>query len=481
MARKVPQRKGRHKSRKADRLSAAERRERLLARQALWVARWVVLAKTLIESILGQEVDQILGRPKGKWGDRSDTSASAEVNAVCYGCKRRFRGWFSRNGTYPRTLACDGVVVELMVPRLRCACGQSVDMSFSVFAPYERISPELAARLREGIALGLGLTEVAEMMAPMNGGPLAKSTISAHVMKAEQLVEGLRTAKLKKVPPIVLLDGIWLTQMEPTGKRFTDAKGRDRPEMRRLKVGLLVAYGVDPQEGQWRVLDWERAEQEDEASWGRLLERLRERGLTGPNGLKLIVSDGSDGLAAALKLVDLGTGVKHQRCVFHKLRNVWKAVKGLLAGEQEKDEKKAREARRQRRLEVVRAAAAIYRGGDRAEVLRRRDEFVAKWQETEPEAVATLLRDFEQTIVYLEVAEEAAKRGEKWEHRYLRTTSALERRNRTIRKAIRQAVLSHSARGLDVRIYLALFRAGVLLSHKGDDWLDTLEKELAAA
>jgi len=221
------------------------------------------------------------------------------------------------------------------------------------------------------------------------------------------------------------------------------------------------------------VLDWERAAQEDQASWARLLERLRQRGVSAGRGLRLIVSDGSDGLAAAMELVDLGPGVRHQRCVFHKLRNVAKAVKAVAAGS--KDEK-----RKQRRA-VLQEAAAIYDGGDRAEILRRRDAFVVKWHAREPEAVATLLRDFEQTIMYVDVAVEAAERGEQWDRRYLRTTSALERLNRRLRRMVRQVVLFHAATGLEVRVYLILLEAGEMLMARGDQWLDILETELAAA
>ena len=478
MAGKIARGQKRHKHKKVDRLTRAERRERLLQRQEVWLEQWLALAKAFVETLLKSEVAELLGRPANRWGDRDEQVA---VRASCNQCQRKWRGWFRRNGTYPRTLVFEGIVVDLRVPRVRCHCGGTVDLSFSVFAPYARLSPELEERLREALALGLTLRQVGEVTAPTNGGPLAKSTLNARVLEAKRLVDAFHQAPFEQgqVPPVVLLDGIWLKAFEPTGGRFVDAKGRDRPRMQCKKVGLLVAYGVDPGTGQWWVLDWERAAQEDQESWGRLLERLRERGLTAEKGLKLIVSDGSEGLKAALELVDLGAGVKHQLCMFHKLKNIAKAVKGLL--EESQAPKAAKEAKRQRRQEVVRAAAAIYRGADRAEIERRRDEFVAKWQEQEPEAVATLLRDFDQTIVYLDVQAAAASRGEAWDVRYLRTTSSLERLNRRLRQMIRQVVLFHSDSGLEVRVYLTLLQAGEILIPKGEDWLEVMEKELAAA
>lgn len=472
--------KGR-KHTKVDRLTKAERRARLLERQEAWVQQWLVAAKVFVEALLNSEVADLLGRPARKWGDRGE---EVEVRASCNKCGRKWRGWFRRNGTYPRTLAVEGVVVELGVPRVRCHCGGCVDVTFSVFAPYARLSPEFEERLREVLALGLTLRQVGMVTAPRNGGPLAKSTINERVLALKQLVSAFHQAALEKVPPVALLDGLWVKVLEPleNSERFTDIKGRNRPRVRRKKVGLLVAYGCDPGTGQWWVLDWERAEQEDKESWGRLLERLRERGLSAENGLKLIVSDGSEGLAAALELVDLGKGVRHQLCVFHRLRNIGKAVKRLLReGQEARDEKEAKEARRARRREVVKDAAAIYQGNDRAEILRRRDEFVAKWQESEPEAMATLLRDFEQTIAYVDVRAEAASRGQVWDVRYLRTTSALERLNRRLRTMARAVTLFHSVAGQEARVYLVLMEAGEILIRKGEDWQVLVEDALAAA
>lgn len=470
MGAKVAQGERRHTHKKVDRLTRAERRARLLERQEAWMAQWISLVQTFLADLLNGEVADLLGRSAGKWGDRSEP---VEVQARCNQCQRNWRGWFRRNGTYPRTLAIAGVVIDLRVPRVRCHCGGSVDLSFSVFAPYDRLSLELEERLREAVALGLTLRQVGAVYASVNGGPLAKSTINARVLDVAGVSSAFHQGPLARIPPVVLVDGLWVRAFESTSETFVDAQGRQRVRVRRKKVGLLVAYGVEPTTGDWWVLDWERAAQEGQESWQRLLERLRQRGLTAEKGLQLIVSDGSAGLQAALEWVDLGVGVKHQRCVFHKLRNVAKAIKAALA---QSDEEK-----RTQRRQVLQDAAVVYQGTDRAEILRRRDEFVATWQEREPEAVATLQRDFEQTIAYLEVQAAALTRGERWEVRYLRTTSALERLNRTLRRLVRQVMMFHSDAGLEVRVYLTLLQAGQILIPKGEDWSDVVENALAAA
>lgn len=478
MARKIAGVGARGKHKKRDRLSKSERRAQQEQRRAAWVERWIAVAKGFIEALLQEDVARLLGRPVGEWGDRNE---QVEVSAECNRCHRKLRGWFRRNGTYPRSLTIDGIVVDLAAPRLRCHCGGAVDFSFTVFAPYERLSFELEDRLREGVALGLTLRQVGEMTAPANGGPLAKSTINERVLEVAKLVGAFRQETLERVPSVLLVDGLWVNLMVVTEETYTNKRGQVRKRMHRQRIVLLVALGVEPKTGEWWVVDWERAAQEDQAGWERLLERLRQRGLTSEKGLRLIVSDGSEGLAAALALVDLGPGVKHQRCVFHKLKNIVKVVKGVCAEGQAPNSKDAREAKRQRRAEVVKEAAAIYQGTDRAKVEQRRDAFVAKWHESEPEAVAALLRDFDQTLVYLEVRVAAAERGADWDVRYLRTTSLLERLNRTLREMTDRVVLLHSQDGLDARVYLLLLQAGAILIDQGADWQEVLEESLTAA
>ncbi len=86
-----------------------------------------------------------------------------------------------------------------------------------------------------------------------------------------------------------------------------------------------------------------------------------------------------------------------------------------------------------RRRSVLQEAATIWQGLDRATVRRRWRAFQTTWATREPEAVATIVRGFDATLAYLTALERGRERGEQWEPRYLRTTSALERVNRALR------------------------------------------------
>jgi hypothetical protein len=70
-----------------------------------------------------------------------------------------------------------------------------------------------------------------------------------------------------QVPPVVRVNGIWITVMFASGETQTDQAGRQRAVKHAKKVPILTAQGVWPATGQTRLLAWMRAEGEDASSW----------------------------------------------------------------------------------------------------------------------------------------------------------------------------------------------------------------------
>jgi transposase-like protein len=114
-----------------------------------------------------------------------------------------------------------------------------------------------------------------------------------------------------------------------------------------------------------------------------------ERGVRPEQGLQMVVRDGSGGLGEALALV-YGSTVLEQRCLFHKLRNVADKARSELKGEEK------REARKQ----LLEQASAVYQAESAVQARERLSQWAQRWRERAPQAVATLERDFEQTLVY---------------------------------------------------------------------------------
>jgi transposase-like protein len=468
LSKRVDRREKTRKRRYVERIQRRKEQRRLQAQVDAAIRQAI---RQAYEQVLRDEVTALLGRALSERRDLDDPTV---VGARCNKCGACYRREFSRDGTYKRSVLSLEAWVEIRVPRLTCNCGGVVDFEFVHLEPYNRFWFDLEERGRELAGLCVSLRDSVEVLAWRSGQPISIATLNKRVNQTAELTEAFHKGQFECVPTVVMLDGVWLKVLIPTDEEYLDKRGRRRKRQKLRRFPLLVAYGVDPNSGQRWVLDWERGEDEDQASWQKLLERLLERGLTVERGLKLFVHDGSAGLDKAFEVVWFGEGVERQRCVFHKLRNVGRDVVG--------DEGMTAKERRKRRGEVLKDAAQVYRGENEAEIRRRLAGFRAKWAEKEPKAVATLERDFDQTLAYLKVLERARTRGEAWRVECLRTTSPLERVQRQFRQKQRQLLISHSERGVDAAIELVIRHRGLALSSRAaEPWTQLLEEALLAA
>ncbi|MGQ9677631.1 MAG: transposase [Chloroflexota bacterium] len=459
----------RAKTRKQRRVNRKDRRQGQHSIQRQIDEAIADLVRQIIERVLQGQVTELLGRAKSQRRDLDDMTI---VEASCNRCGTRYRRSFYRGGYYERGLLTFQFWGKIKVPRLSCVCGGMVDIEFLPLVPYGRLWFDLEERARQLAALCISLRDSVEVLAWQNGQPLSIATLNRLVNEAAVLAEAFHAGPLERVPAVVMLDGIWLKVLEPTGEEYVDKKGRRRQRMKGRKFPLLVAYGVDPVSGERWLLDWELGREEDEQSWRKLLERLLERGLCAKKGLRLFVHDGSAGLEKAFEMVYFGVGVERQRCIFHKLRNVRRDVVG--------EEGMSRKARQERRGAVLADAAAVYQGEDEAEIRQRLAGFREKWVAREPKAVASLEREFDRTLVYLKVKERARRKGEDWKVECLRATSALERVQRHFRQKARQVVVFHCERGVLAGIQLVISHRR-LAGAVAMPWQRLLEEAILAA
>jgi hypothetical protein len=149
------------------------------------------------------------------------------------------RRW--RAGHYRRTLLLLYAAVRVRVPRLACRCGGTVPLAFATFGRYERSWADVQERARPLAGLCVSLRDQQELLAMDTHQPVACSTLTRWVEQAAPLAEALRAGPLGRVPPVVLLDGLWVKLMQPTGEHYRDRQGRQRRRRRRVRVPLLVA------------------------------------------------------------------------------------------------------------------------------------------------------------------------------------------------------------------------------------------------
>jgi len=297
--------------------------------------------------------------------------------------------------------------------------------------PYQRIGEAVDAQIQHWGHLALSLRQMRAELSHLYVGPLALRTLNQRL----HLLQGLDSQRAAAdVPPILQVDAVWVTLLRPNGKVRRDRTGRTRAVKGRHKVPIMIAMGVWPDSDRREILLWRRGESESAEEWVAFLELLEAQGIRGAQGLRLIIHDGGAGLCSALQTVWFDAA--QQRCLFHKLRNIARAIH-LPEGLTQKQ-------RRKQRRKILKDFHHIWAARRYQTMLQRYLTVVRTYRDTQPEAVAALRRDFRATVTYYALAAQFPD----WSRKHLRTTSRLERFNRTLRRRTRSANAYHSEAGL---------------------------------
>ena len=430
-------------------------------------ARVRYVVKRCIEEALEAEVTALLGR---EWYERREHGRRRRVPSRCKQCGSQYPQDFRRDGHYTRYLDTGWGRVEICVPQMECVCGGTVKVSFHTLRSRQRVWDDLEGEIRERYGWGMSLRWIKECLDARLGSSVGLRTMNERVRQVSRLIPGWREKPVDDVPPVVRVDGIWVTLMVDTEEVVQDRLGRHRRVKQRRKVPVLVAQGVWPASGRQEIVAWVVGQAEDEASWEALLTQMWERGILPERGFCLLVGDGSAGLEGARRTVYWD--VPFQRCVFHKLRNIWRDIivpEGV--------EGKAARAYKRR---FIRSAARIWQATAEKEARRRQRQFCRKWEARQPMAVATVRRDFEATVTFYRIQTTVASRGVVWPAHQLRTTSPLEREFRAFRRRFSEAVLFHSLSGLKAVVHQLLIRRTTSRANALPlTWQLTLERSLA--
>jgi len=106
---------------------------------------------------------------------------------------------------------------------------------------------------------------------------------------------------------------------------------------------------------------------------------------------------------------------------------------------------------------LLEQAAAVYQATSAPETRARLLAFGESWRSTQPQAVATFEREFEQTIQYYSLPG-MVREG-------VRTTSLLERTNRELRREFRQVGCFGSPQGAEVAVYIQVSHLNAQWAH----------------
>ncbi len=314
----------------------------------------VSAVQVLIEQVMREELEQCIG---ASWGE----------------CTPTRRGY--RNGSYTRDLVTPtGRIEDLKVPRDRAGAFHT-----QVFERYGRYEPEVAEALTDMFVSGTSTQKVGKVAEKLLGVAPSASAVSRLNQALTEQYDAWRVRPLLGHYRIIYLDGIHFTVRH--GAK-TDA------------TMILTALGVDL-EGSREVLALRACAEEDKDGWSCLLQDLRTRGVS---EIDLIVTDGHDGLLAAVSALFPAT--LRQRCLVHKQRNVMNAIP------------------KREQQEVASELTGIWKQEKKEDALLNLAAFKAKYQKRYPEAVRSLMEDEEHLLTFYAFPPVM--------HRYIRSTHAIE-------------------------------------------------------
>jgi len=310
--------------------------------------------RLVLEDVMREELDALIGVG---WGESSPER----------------KGY--RNGFYTRDLVTtSGRIEDLQVPRDR-----EGQFHTRVFERYRRYEPQVAQGLTEMFVAGTSTHKVGEVAETLMGVTPSASAISRLTGDLEQQFTAWRERALQRHWRILYLDGIHLS-----------VRHGDQAD----STVILTALGVD-MAGNKEVLALRACAEEDKDGWLSLLEDIRRRGAT---QIDLIVTDGHDGLLAAVR--QLFAATPRQRCLLHKQRNVLNAVPRRVS------------------RDVATELAGIWAQPSKQGALTQLAAFKAKYGQLYPEAVRSLVEEEEKTMTFYDFPQTM--------HRYIRTTNAIE-------------------------------------------------------
>ena len=354
----------------------------------------------------------------------------------------------TRSGCYRRALITQyGCIADLRVPKLRKGNG---NLEWQTISRYERCWGPFLDQQVMNYCLGLSLRDLQESMYVTLGEVLSVASCNRIVASMGQRAEAFKTQPLAAHPPMLLVDGMWIKIAYPSGKMTVDSQGRRRAVKRQQKRVMRSALGVWP-DGHWAIVHWQIAAGENATTWTTFFGQLSAKGLT-EETTKLVVSDGAQGLESALAYQF--HGVPHQRCVFHKIKNIADHLlySALEVDNEARDDQARRKAKTARKQAILADAGMMYTQKTEGDIRAQAEVFRETWQEREPKAVANFFTDFDTTFAYLRV-DFPASLGI-----LIRTTNRLERFHKEMRRKQRDIGMFQSEAGCEAIWYLLTTR-----------------------
>lgn len=326
-----------------------------------------------------------------------------------------------RSGYFTRqVLTSFGAIPSLHVPKLRTG---NRARAWRILQRYQQAMPTVLDKLCYLYTMGLSLRDLEEGLYVLFGHVLSRGAINRVTLAAQSPMDAWHTQRVTDTPPVVIIDGVWVSIQYPTGETWIDRSGHERYRVHAQERVILAVLGVWP-DGRHQLIHSSIATAEDAASWHAVWQTLCARGLDAAQ-VQVVVSDGAKGVLAAMQQ-EL-PHARLQRCTVHKVRGFTQYLRytDLPTVDADGSPLSRDAARHQRQQAMKTAALAIFDAPTRAEAEGRLQTFIATWQPLEPAAVRNFTFGIKRCFTFYQL--DAAL------HRLVRSTNLLERFFREVR------------------------------------------------
>lgn len=289
-----------------------------------------------------------------------------------------------RNGHKPRTFNTRLGKLGFEVPQVR----GTEPYRPMFFERWQRSERALLATCAEMYFMGVSTRKVSRVLEEMGGFSLSAATVSKVAAELDEKLTEFRSRPLgEREWPYLIVDA-----------RYEKARHAGRIVSR----AVLIVAGVHD-DGRREILTWRVAESESEQTWLEVFGELKRRGL---KGVELVVSDGHEGIRAAVGR--MFPEAAWQRCRVHFMRNA-------LNKASYRDEKV-----------LARELRAVFKLTERELCLQAADEIAHRWGKRYPKLARQIEEQFEQCLAILEFPATHRRR--------LNSTNILERVMREVKR-----------------------------------------------
>jgi len=312
----------------------------------------------------------------------------------------------TRKGSYERFFTTTFGTTLIKIPRTRRS---KIDIKYSLFDKYQRRQKKFDNMIVLSMILGLSTRKQRKFFKAFIGDSVSHATASRLIGTLEDNLKEFRTRRIEDKYKYLLIDGIWVS----------------------IKLGnvtkkkpILVVLGIT-ENNKKEILAFKLANGESEQETTALLNDLYRRGLEGKN-LKIVVSDGAEGIKAGITMVY--PYAKWQLCSTHKLRNLSKNIKH----------------KKNNRKRIMPQASRIYKADTKRQAIKRFNVFCKRWQDIEPYAIRCFKKDFNNTLSFYDFVHD---------RNFISTTNHLERDLEEVRRRIKIQGYFKNERSLNLWIF----------------------------